>query len=108
MILKIPLGQKIVMKFSKKGDMKFVSHLDLMRLFQRALRREAFPITMTKGFNPHPKFSIKRALKLGVESENEEATFYLDSLIEPIEFRQRLNKQLPEGIMIKDAKTDTD
>jgi len=105
--LKIPLGQKIGVIFSKKGDMKFISHLDLMRLFQRALRRETLPITMTKGFNPHPKFSITKALKLGVESENEEATFYLDSLIEPEEFRQRLNKQLPEGIAIKDAKTDT-
>lgn len=78
-----------------------------MRLFHRALRRAALPITITKGFNPHPKISVKRALKLGLESENEEATFYLDRAIGVDELKERLNKQLPEGIKIIDAKTDT-
>ena len=88
--------------------MKFISHLDLMRLFNRALRRAALPITITKGFNPHPKISVKRALKLGIESEDETAIFYVDRFIEPLEFKERLNKQLPEGIKIRDAEADTD
>ena len=100
------LKHKILVIFSKKGDMKFVSHLDLMRLFSRALRRAALPITMTKGFNPHLKFSLKNALKLGIESEAEEAVFYLDNLVEPMEFKESLNKELPKGITITDAKTD--
>ncbi len=99
--------QKISVLFLKKGEMKFVSHLDLLRLFQRAVRRAGLPVTVTKGFNPHPKFSIKRALKLGIESEDEAAVFYLDNFIEPAEFKDRLNKQFPKGIEIKDAKTDT-
>lgn len=83
--------------------MKYISHLDLMRLFMRAIRRTELPIKMTEGFNPHPKFSIKRALKLGVESDNEEATLILKELVEPEDFKERLQKQLPEGIIIKEA-----
>jgi len=78
-----------------------------MRLFQRALRRAELPITITKGFNPHPKISISRALKLGVEAETEGAVFYLDADVKTEEFKNRLNKELPEGIKIKDAKTDS-
>lgn len=81
--------------------MKYISHLDLMRLFQRALRRADLPIKMTQGFSPHPKLSIKRALKLGLESDNEEAVVVFKEQINPEEFKQRLQKQLPEGIYIK-------
>ena len=103
------MRQKLLVTFFKKGDMRFISHLDLMRLFQRALRRSGLPISITKGFNPHPKISVSRALKLGIESDNEEAIFYLDRAdIKPEDFKERLNKQLPEGIKIKDAKTDSD
>ena len=81
--------------------MRFISHLDLMRLFSRAFRRAELPLKITEGFNPHPKFSIKRALKLGLESDNEEATVTLTALVRPEEFRQRLQEQLPEGIQIR-------
>ena len=83
--------------------MKYISHLDLMRLFMRAIRRAELPVKMTEGFNPHPKFSIKRALKLGVESNNEEATIVLEELVEPEEFKEKLQKQLPEGIEVKEV-----
>jgi len=85
--------------------MKYISHLDLMRLFMRALRRAGLPVKMTEGFSPHPKISLKRALKLGVESENEEASFVLKEPVAPEEFRQRLQGQLPEGIFIKDVNS---
>jgi len=62
---------KVTFIFAKRGLMKYISHLDLMRLFMRAVRRAALPIKMTEGFSPHPKLSIKRALKLGLESEHE-------------------------------------
>ena len=83
--------------------MRFISHLDLMRLFMRALRRAELPLKMSEGFNPHPKLSIKRALKLGLESDNEEATIVLKELIKPQDFKERLQKQLPEGIFIKEV-----
>lgn len=84
--------------------MKYISHLDLIRLFMRALRRAELPLKMTEGFSPHPKFSIKRALKLGIESDNEEAAITLTEQINPEEFKERLQKQLPQGIVIKDAQ----
>jgi radical SAM-linked protein len=90
--------------FSKTGAMRYISHLDLMRLFMRALRRADLPLKITQGFNPHPKLSIKRALRLGIESDNEEATVVLKDLVKPEDFRERLQKQLPEGIQIKSVE----
>ncbi len=95
---------KIKFIFSKKGQMKYISHLDLMRLFMRALRRADLPLKMTQGFSPHPKLSIKRALKLGLESDNEEAAIVLTEEFPLSEFKDRLQRQLPEGIEIKDAE----
>lgn len=89
--------------FAKKGLMKYISHLDLMRLFIRALRRAGLPVKMTEGFSPHPKISLKRALKLGVESEREEATFVLREPMALEEFKEKLQRQLPEGIYIKEV-----
>jgi len=90
--------------FCKKGLMRYISHLDLMRLFNRAFRRAGLPIKITEGFNPHPKFSIKRALKLGVESDNEEASIILIEEVNNEEFKERLQRQLPQGIEIKYAE----
>lgn len=92
---------KIRATFSKSGDMRFISHLDLMRLFSRALRRANLPVRMTEGFSPHLKVSIKRALKLGIESENEELDVYAAERIEQNFFMESLNKSLPIGIRIK-------
>jgi radical SAM-linked protein len=86
--------------FSKKGRMIYISHLDLMRLLTRALRRAGLPLKMTQGFNPHPKLSMKRALKLGVESEAEEAVVRLNEYLKPEEFLRKLNDTLPQGILI--------
>lgn len=90
--------------FSKTGDMRYISHLDLMRLFQRASRRAELPITVTQGFSPHLKLSITKALKLGIESTGEEAMFYLDHDLAPGEFLERLNTKLPEGVKILQAE----
>lgn len=92
------------MIFSKTGDMRFISHLDLMRLFQRALRRCELPVTITKGFSPHLKISILRALKLGMESESEELTVDMQEVIAPDIIKQTMNNKLPEGIRIREVK----
>lgn len=83
--------------------MRFISHLDLLRLFQRALRRAGLPIAYSEGFSPHPKISFKRALKLGLESDNEEAIFQINGWMNPQEFKTRLQEQLPNGIIINSA-----
>lgn len=94
-------------KFSKSGDMRFISHLDLVRLFQRASRRAALPVFITKGFSPRLKISVLRALKLGVESHDEEARFYMDKEFEPIQFMRKLNEVLPQGVEISSAQKET-
>jgi len=95
------MDYKISFTFTKKKEMIYISHLDLMRLFMRALRRAGIPVKITEGFNPHPKISIKRALKLGVESENEEASVVIKNLMRKDDFKERLQRQFPEGIEIK-------
>ena len=95
---------KVTFIFAKRKAMKYISHLDLMRLFMRAMRRADLPLKISEGFNPHPKLSIKRALKLGVESESEEASIILKEPLNLSEFKERLQKQLPEGIDIKNVE----
>ncbi len=94
---------QIRFSFVKIGIIKYISHLDLMRLFNRAFRRAGFPLKITQGFNPHPKFSIARALKLGIESQNEEARVELDKFIRAADFQLALNQQLPPGIQVKNT-----
>ena len=84
--------------------MRFISHLDLVRLFQRASRRAGLPVTVTKGFSPRLKISITKALKLGVESGAEEAVFGFDKDIVPEEFVSRMNDKLPEGVKVLKAE----
>ena len=84
--------------------MRFISHLDLIRLFQRALRRAGLPVTITKGFSPRLKVSITKALKLGIESTSEEALVYLDEKVSAKDFMGLINKQLPDGVHVTGAE----
>ena len=76
-----------------------------MRLFERALRRAQIPISMTKGFNPHPRISFPIALQLGIEGQNEIIELELDALIKPTELLKSLEAQLPDGIKITSIET---
>ena len=62
---------KIRVKFSKHGAMKFIGHLDIMRYFQKAIRRAEIPIVFTEGFSPHMVMSFASPLGVGIESEGE-------------------------------------
>ena len=87
--------------FEKKGQAVWISHLDLMRLFQRAFKRAGLPLTHTQGFNPRPSVSIALPLSVGVESSCELLDFELDGDDVPCdEIRQRLNENLVEGIKV--------
>ncbi len=84
--------------------MKFISHLDLMRFFDRALRRCDLPIAYSIGFNPHPQMIFGLPLTVGVTSECEYADFEFSVPVSLDDFVERLSKQLPDGIRIVDAK----
>ncbi len=95
--------QQIRIKFTKGEEIKFISHRDLMRVFQRAIRRADIPIASSQGFNPHTKISWGNALKLGRTSDNEYAVLHIESWIKPQELMHRLNQELPKGIEILEA-----
>lgn len=87
--------------FEKKGNAVWISHLDLMRLFQRAFKRAGLPLTHTQGFNPRPSVSIALPLSVGVESSCELLDFDLDGAEVPCdEICRRLNEALVEGVKV--------
>ena len=95
---------KLEVTFCKKGVLKYISHLDIVRLFQRAIRRAGLPVSLSEGYTPHYRISFGNALKLGVESEREMAVFTMETLVEPEEFRNKMNEKLPEGIKVLECK----
>jgi radical SAM-linked protein len=90
----------VVVLFSKTAFMRYISHLDLMRLFHRALRRAGFKLYLTKGFNPRPIIRLKNALKLGIEAHDQEAEFVLAEGVNRDVFIARMNSLLPDGIRL--------
>ena len=86
--------------FSKTGRARYISHLDLMRTFQRAFFRAGIPIKHTEGFNPHAFVSIALPLSVGFSSECEILEFGLLDGVGEEEVPERMNAALPEGITI--------
>ena len=93
--------------FEKTGNAIWISHLDLMRLFQRAFKRADLPLTHTQGFNPRPSVSIALPLSVGVESHCELLDFELDGQnASNDEIKDRLNKALVAGIKVNQVYSD--
>ena len=87
--------------FEKTGSAVWISHLDLMRLFQRAFKRADLPLKHTQGFNPRPSVSIALPLSVGVDSVCELLDFDLDGMnVSCEEITDRLNKALVSGIVV--------
>ena len=87
--------------FKKTGNAIWVSHLDLMRVFQRAFKRAGLPLTHTQGFNPRPSVSIALPLSVGIESVCELLDFDLDGESVPCdEICNRLNSALISGVEV--------
>lgn len=99
---------KILCKFTKLGYLKFISHLDLVDLFQRTLFQNKIDVKFSEGFNPHPRMSIAYPLPLGIESNSEYMEIYLNSKIDLKDFLIKMNERLPQGIKIVEAKYDDD
>ena len=88
---------------SKQGRIKYVSHLDMFRTMQRAVRRAEIPLWYTEGFNPHPYISFLLALSLGVEGKAEPVDMRIVGDMPPEEIRERLNAVFPEGLVCEAA-----
>lgn len=95
---------KIRVKFSKHGVLKFIGHLDVMRYFQKAIRRAGIDIAYSAGFSPHQIMSFAAPLGVGLESNGEYMDIEVNSLTSSKEFIDALNAQMVDGIQILEAR----
>ena len=93
--------QRLRIKFCRGEEVKFISHLDIMRLWLRALNRAGIPLAYSEGFNPHPRMSLAAPLALGVTSEAELMDIVLAKWASPHSFTAAVSRQLPPGIEIQ-------
>ena len=91
---------KIRIKFAKYGSMKFIGHLDVMRFFQKAIRRADIDIKYSTGFSPHQIMSFAAPLGVGIESTGEYLDIEVNSITSPLEMKDALNKVMVEGMEI--------
>src|SRR5437016_13121789 len=91
---------KVRIRFRKTGDLRLISHHDLMRCFERMLRRAGLPFHSTEGFNPKPRLVFAMPLPLGVVGLQEAADLELDEAMAPDEIRERLAREAPAGLEI--------
>lgn len=93
--------------YSRLGEARFLSHLELMQVFFRAFRRAKLPLHFSQGFNPSPRVSFSPALPLGTESRCENLWVDLkEPLADPVDFKSRFNRQLPPGIALHGIAPD--
>ena len=92
--------QRLRIRFRRGEELKYISHLDLMRLWQRALNRAGIRLAYSEGFNPHPRISLAAPLALGVTSQAELMDIVLAKWSSPHSFTSAVERQLPRGIEI--------
>ena len=92
--------QRLRIRFSRGQEVKFISHLDIMRLWHRALNRAGISLAYSEGFNPHPRMSLAAPLAVGVTSEAELMDITLTKFVSPHFFTAAVSRQLPPGIEI--------
>ncbi len=95
---------RIRMRFSRRGRVRFLAHLDLMTAFHRAVMRARLPVAFSQGFNPHPKIAFGPALSVGMESDAEFVDLETDPFADLLAMTKDLNRALPEGIRILEAR----
>lgn len=95
--------QRIRLRYTKRGRLRFTSHRDFQRAFERALRRAEVPMAYSAGFTPHPKVSYANAAPTGTGSEAEFLEIALSEARDPETLRKLLDDSLPDGLDITDA-----
>ena len=104
----LPAVQHLVVRYAKRGKMRFASHRDVARVFERGVRRAGLPIAYSAGFTPHPRISYAGGAPTGVASEAEYLRLALASRQPASQVRERLNQTLPDGIDVIDVAEDAD
>jgi radical SAM-linked protein len=98
-----PIGTRLRVRYAKTGKLRFVSAIDLGRLWERGLRRADLPIAYSEGFSPHPKVSFADALPLGYASTGEYAELQFAAPVDVTWALERLNDAFPDGLAVLDA-----
>ena len=93
-----------IFKFSKDETLRFIGHLDLMGIFERAVRISRIPVWYSKGFNPKPRISLSWALTLGATADNDVLALRVYLPTDPTELLNKLNAALPSGIKLKNVE----
>ena len=97
------MNTPIRLRFSKDGPLRFIGHLDFLRVFQQTLRRSGLPAAYSQGFNPHMRVSFALPLSLGMASKNDYADFELLTPVPFCEIVESLNKNAPAGLVFTQA-----
>ena len=95
---------RVRVKFTKQGPIQYVGHLDMMRYFQKALRRAEFDVAFSEGFSPHMIMSFASPLGVGVTSRGEYFDVDLNTLTTSADMIQRLNEVMVEGVTIESIR----
>lgn len=93
---------KLRIKYTKTGVLRFIGHLDVMRLFQKAIRRAKLSVSYSKGFSPHQVISFAAPMPLGMTSEGEYFDGEFDEITSTDDMMHRLNETLPDGVRVLD------
>ena len=91
--------------FARRGPAEYLAHLDMMRLFERSLRRADIPMAYSQGFNPRPHLVFALPLGVGVQAEAEIVDIETSEPVEASDLAARLDRCLPEGVSVKEAKS---
>src|SRR5215469_1805237 len=93
-----PVAQRLVIRYAKRGRMRFASHRDVARAIERGVRRAGLPVAFSAGFTPHPKISYAGGAPTGTASEAEYLEIALTGACSAPDVRDRLDAALPDGI----------
>src|SRR3954467_11812626 len=95
--------QRLRIRYAKRGPLRFTSHRDVARAFERALRRAGVPMAFSQGFSPHPKISWIGASPTGVASEAEYVEIQVIERVDPAGLVPRLDAAMPTGLDVLEA-----
>ncbi|QGF24970.1 TIGR03936 family radical SAM-associated protein [Raineyella fluvialis] len=99
-----PPVQRLQIRYAKRGRARFTSHRDVVRAFERALRRAHVPMAYSSGFNPHPRISYANSSPTGAASEAEYLEIGLAETCDPAKVLDALNEALPDGVVLLEAR----
>lgn len=103
----VPAVQHVLVRYAKRGRMRFASIRDVQRAFERAVRQAGLPMAHSAGFSPHPKISYASGTPTGVASEAEYLTLALTAVTDPAGLRSALDTALPDGIDVIEVAEDS-